>query len=184
MCDSRLSRKASNKLVADILARSRKRHLIYIFSAQVIDSVDKRVKKVCDFTSYPMFLGSSENTIKVLIFRTGYPRPANYMKTFYYDTWIPMSIYNSYEEIDTEDDTHLESAAPPPKLMWQEGTFKCRKCKFIMTQTDPKCPQCESSDFEPIEPMIFDNWEEADAVGTAYWEKLLNRENIVDTEAI
>jgi hypothetical protein len=44
--DSRMSRKSSNKLVADILARSRKRHLVYIFSAQVIDSIDKRIRKV------------------------------------------------------------------------------------------------------------------------------------------
>lgn len=40
--DSRMSRKASNKFVSDILARSRKRRLVYIFTAQVIDSIDKR----------------------------------------------------------------------------------------------------------------------------------------------
>jgi hypothetical protein len=69
--DSRMSRKASNKLVADILARSRKRHLIYIFSAQVIDSVDKRIRKVQDFTAYPL-LSRGETDCKVVIFRTGW----------------------------------------------------------------------------------------------------------------
>lgn len=92
--DSRMSRKASNKLVADILARSRKRRLVYIFTAQVIDTIDKRIRKVQDFTCYPM-LGRGEKTCKAIIFRTGFAKNANYMKTFYYSTQIPFSTYDS-----------------------------------------------------------------------------------------
>lgn len=182
ICDSRLSRKASNRVVGDILARSRKRQLIYIFTAQVIDSVDKRIRKVTDFSSYPMLMGKNESTIKCLIFRTGYCKNSNFLKVFYFDTWLPMSVYNSYEEIDTIDDTSDENPPKQPKLMWQEGTFRCNKCKFVMTQTDPECPQCQSKDLIPIEPMFFETWEEADAIATTYWERLLNREAITDTE--
>jgi hypothetical protein len=180
--DSRLSRKASNKVVSDVLARSRKRKLIYIFTAQVIDTIDKRVRKVTDFTAYPMLMGKSETTVKSLVFRTAYPRNQNFMKTFYFDTWLPMSVYNSYEEVDMIDDTDEENPPKEPKLMWQEGTFRCAKCKFVMTQTDPECPQCQSKDLIPIEPIFFDTWEEADRHGSEYWERLLNREQVTDTE--
>jgi hypothetical protein len=177
-----LSRKASNKLVSDVLARSRKRHLIYIFTAQVIDTIDKRVRKVTDFTAYPMIIGKSENTVKSIIFRSAYPKSSNLMKTFYFDTWLPMSVYNSYEEVDMIDDTDDENPPKQPKLMWQEGTFRCNKCKFVMTQTDPECPDCQSKDLSPIEPMFFDDWASADKWGSDYWEKLLNREKVMDTE--
>lgn len=182
ICDARLSRKASNRVVADILARSRKRHLIYIFTAQVLDSVDKRIKKVTDFSAYPLEIGQLGTTTKVLIFRTAMFKNSNFMKQFYFNRWIPQSCFNSYEEIDTIDDTDDENPAKPPKLIWQEGTFRCNKCKFVMTQTDPECPECQGKDFTPIEPIFFDTWEEADAFGSAYWEKLLNREQVIDTE--
>lgn len=182
ICDARLSRKASNRVVADILARSRKRQLIYIFTAQVLDSVDKRIKKVTDFSSYPLEIGQLGNTTKVLIFRTAVFKNSNFMKQFYFDRWIPQSCYNSFEEIDTIDDTSDENPAQPPKLMWQEGTSRCAKCKFVMTQTDHQCPQCEGTEFIPIEPMYFNDWETADRFATEYWEKLLNKEGITDTE--
>lgn len=182
ICDSRLSRKTSNKVVGDILTKSRKRHLIYIFTAQVLDSVDKRIRKVTDFGCYPLMLGTNETTTKCLIFRTANFRPSNFMKTMYFDNWLPQMTYNSFEEPDMIDDVGDENPPKPPKLMWQEGTFKCGKCKFVMTQTDPQCPQCESTDLIPIEPMFFDTWEEADKIATQYWERLLNKEQVIDTE--
>jgi intein/homing endonuclease len=90
--------------------------------------------------------------------------------------------HNSYEEIDTIDDTSDENPAQPPKLMWQEGTSRCNKCKFVMTQTDRECPQCQGTEFTPIEPMFFNDWDTADAFATTYWEKLLSKEGITDTE--
>lgn len=69
--DSRMSRKASNKFVSDILARSRKRRLVYIFTAQVIDSIDKRIRKVMDFSCLPVLMGRYDQECKCLIFRTG-----------------------------------------------------------------------------------------------------------------
>jgi hypothetical protein len=78
--DSRMSRKASNKFVSDIknlskLARSRKRRLVYIFTAQVIDSIDKRIRKVMDFSCLPVIMGRYESECKCLIFRTGFYVP-------------------------------------------------------------------------------------------------------------
>jgi hypothetical protein len=132
--------------------------------------------------SYPLEIGQFQNTIKVLIFRTAVFKNSNFMKQFYYNRRIPESCYDSYEEIDTIDDTGDENPVQPPKLMWQEGTSRCNKCKFVMTQTDKECPQCQGTEFTPIEPMFFDDWVTADTFATAYWEKLLNKEQIVDTE--
>jgi len=181
LCDSRLSRKTSNKIVTDVLARSRKRHLVYIFTAQVIDMIDKRIRKTTDFVSYPM-LFRGESTCKCLIFRTGYPRNANYMKTFYFNTAIPFSIFNSNEEVDMVDDTDSEDPIPEPKLIWQEGAAKCRKCGFVITMMEVKCPECDSSDFTVIEPIYFNTWEEADKQAEQYWEKKIANEQIEDIE--
>jgi intein/homing endonuclease len=179
--NSRMSRKASNKFVSDILARSRKRHLVYIFTAQVIDTIDKRIRKVADFCAYPM-LGRGEKTVKCIIFRSAYPKNSNYMKTMYFDTFIPFASYDSNAEVDMIDDTDQEDPPKPPKLIWQEGFARCRKCKFVMTMHEAKCPECESQDLELIEPTYYDDWETADKFAQAYWEKLLNKEGIENAD--
>lgn len=169
--DSRMSRKGVNKFVADILARSRKRSLVYIYTAQVIDTIDKRIRKVMDFTSYAV-ANRKETVMKCLIFRTGYAKTGTYMKTFYYTTEIPFGCYDSNEEIDMIDDTgEGNPEAPTPKLVWQEGKYKCLDCGFIITMDGKKCNECESKNLQPIEPIFFDTWEEADAFAQAYWEK-------------
>jgi hypothetical protein len=182
IADSRMSRKTSNKLVSDILARSRKRHLVYIFSAQVIDSIDKRIRKVMDFTALPTFMGRYESEIKCHIFRTGMVKNlGNYMKTFYFNTEIPMSCYSTDFEVDMEDDTYEENQVEHPKLIWQEGLAKCKDCGYILSN-GWECPECESKNIEKIEPIYFENWDEANAFGGAYWEKMLKEMKIVDTE--
>jgi hypothetical protein len=170
ICDARLSRKSANKFVADILARSRKRNLTYIFTAQVIDTIDKRIRKVMDFTSYAV-ANRQETVMKVMVFRTGYAKTGTYMKTFYYTTEVPMNSYDSNEEVDMIDDIDDENPAKEPRIMWQEGLYKCNDCGHPSTMNTGKCNECESKNITPLEPIYFDTWEEADKFAGAYWEK-------------
>jgi hypothetical protein len=174
LVDSRLSRKSSNKFVADILARSRKRNLVYIFTAQVIDTIDKRIRKVMDFTSLAT-TNRKETVFKCLVFRTGYPRSGTYMKTFYYTAEVPMNCFSTNEEIDMVDDISEELPVPEPKIMWQEGAARCKDCGEIITANPMKCDEqfggCGSRNITPIEPIYFNTYEEADAFASAYWEK-------------
>jgi hypothetical protein len=103
------------------------------------------------------------------------------MKTFYYKTWIPFSTYDTDFEVDMIDDTDEEEPAQPPKLIWQEGKARCLKCKTVLT-TGIECPECGSKEIQPIEPMIFNDWETADKMATQYWENLLKKEQVSDTE--
>jgi len=154
ICDARMSRSSKNQFVGDILARSRKRHLVYLFTAQVIDTIDRRIRKVQDFTAYPI-LNRTETFCKVTIFRTGYPKEANYMKTIYFDTAIPMQCYDTDEEVDMVDDLKDE-VRKPPQLMFQEKYnpehgYGCQ------------CEECKTK--------FFKTWEEADKYGEEYWKK-------------
>jgi len=177
MIDSRLSRKASNKLVGDILGRSRKRILTYILTAQVIDSVDKRVRKTCDFLAYPVELYGG-NYYRVLIFRSGVAKNGTYLKTIRFNTQIPYAVFDSYEEIDMIDDSHEEDMPPMPKIMWQEAKFKCLKCNTLGTMGH-ECQNCgERKLLENIEPIYFETYEEADSFAEKYWENKLEEMNM------
>lgn len=115
IADSRLSKSSMNSFVADILGRSRKRHLNYSFTSQLIDSLDKRIRKVMDFTSYPI-MNSGETVCKVNIFRTGFPKEGTYMKTFYYKTPEVFNMYDTDEEIDM-----TENEAGDLPIIFQES---------------------------------------------------------------
>ncbi|MEM2918998.1 MAG: LAGLIDADG family homing endonuclease [Candidatus Altiarchaeota archaeon] len=175
--NSRFSRKTSNKFVGDILAKSRKRHLIYIFTAQVIDTIDKRIRKVMDFTNLP-FSNRTETTVKVIVFRSGYPKGGNYLKTFYYNTEIPKMLYCTEEEIDMIDDSN-EPSVNPPKLLWQTSRYICNDCNYEEVRDIGKCTNCESQNLKPTKPIYFKTWEEADNYGSEYWQKWFTENRIV-----
>lgn len=50
--NSRLSSSKKNRLTSNILLKSRKRDLTLMFTSQLLDLLDKRVRKVLDFTAY------------------------------------------------------------------------------------------------------------------------------------
>jgi hypothetical protein len=138
VCDSRLSLKKKNQFVSSILARSRKKHLNIFFTAQMVDQLDKRVRKICDFTAYPVLSGD-ETKIKVNIFRTGYPKEYNYLKTFWYQTSVVFEMYDTDYVVNMEEaDDH-----PQPKIYFQE------------------------SPDSPLEE--FETWEEADKRAEEWW---------------
>lgn len=139
--DSRTTRSRMNKVVADILLKSRKRGLTYCFTAQLLDLLDKRVRKVMDFSAYPI-LNPNETVCKTSVFRTGYPKNANYLRTFYFKTGIIFTLYDHREEIETLGSDDDRSAL---KIVFQESADK------------------------PM--MYFDTWEEADKYAEEYWKK-------------
>jgi hypothetical protein len=145
IADSRLSLKSRNRFVSDILGRSRKRHLHYIFTTQIVEQLDKRIRKVMDFTAYPM-LNLDKTICKVSFFRTGFPKESNFMKVSYFKTPVIFECYNTDEEVDmiTEDDEENDAVADP-KPMFQES--------------------------KDAQPIYFESWEEADKYAENWWKK-------------
>lgn len=92
--DARTTQSSKNKFVSDILLRSRKRDLTYIFTAQLLDLLDKRVRKLLDFCTYPI-LNRQETVCKLVIFRSGYPNEGSYLKTVYYKTPLFFDCFDS-----------------------------------------------------------------------------------------
>lgn len=102
LLDSRASLSMRNRVSSSIVLKSRKRDLNYSFTCQLLDQLDRRIRKVVDFTSYPI-LNARETVCKVVVFRTGYPNSGTYMKTFYYKTGLVFKLYDTTEEISMMD---------------------------------------------------------------------------------
>jgi hypothetical protein len=171
--DSRCSKDDRNRLVSSILLKSRKRDLTYFYTAQMLELLDKRIRKIQDFTAYPM-LNTNQTVCKVVIFRTGYPKEHHYMKTVYYKTGLVFNMFDTYEEInmksmaeemksETEELSRREKEMvvmanlPPMKIVFQaeynkEHGYWCQ------------CEKCGTK--------FFMSWEEADKYAEKYWGKM------------
>lgn len=148
--DARSSITKKNKIVSDILLRSRKRELIYAISSQLLELLDRRCRKVLDFTSYGI-LNRDETVLKLSIFRTGYPKPGTFMNAMYYYTSEIFDMYNTNEEVDMEEDIEEEM-----EIRFQEKYTKGHEyfCE---------CEECGGK--------TFDTWEEADEYGAKFWKR-------------
>lgn len=150
ICDARMSISTKNKVTADILLRSRKRELIYCVTSQLLELLDRRVRKVLDFTAYPI-LNRLETVCKLNIFRTGFPKPGTYMNTMYFPTAEIFKMFDTNEEIDME-----EEATSPIEIRFQEN-FNREHGNFCT------CKECKGK--------AFNTWEEADKYAEKYWAK-------------
>lgn len=112
-----LEKARKNKIVQNILLKSRKRDLTYAYTAQTLEQLKPRVRKVTDFTALPI-LNVQETVCKVAVWRTGYPTNGTYMKTFYFKTEVPMMLYNHREEVQEIIDEPDGSMTP----LWQENS--------------------------------------------------------------
>lgn len=151
VADSRMSKTSRNRFVSNILSKSRKRGLTYVSTSQVADSLESRIRKVLDFTFYPM-LNRMETVCKLLVFRGGYVKNSNYMKTLYYKTELIKQVYDTNEEVEmmgnTElDDTKDDKEIIMPKWCFQEN-FNREHGYFC------ECDECGTK--------FFDTWEESD----------------------
>lgn len=150
ICDARMSTSTKNKITADILLRSRKRELIYCVTSQLLELLDRRVRKVLDFTAYPI-LNRNETVCKINIFRTGFPKPGTYLNTMYFWTDEIFRMFDTNEEIDM-----VEEANEPMGIRFQPN-FNREHGNFC------ECKECGG--------LTFDNWEEADKHAEAYWKE-------------
>lgn len=159
--DSRMSKSSRNRFVSNILAKSRKRGLTYVSTAQVADSLESRIRKVLDFTFYPM-LNREETVCKLLVFRGGYVKNSNYMKTLYYKTPIIHSVYDTNEEVEMMGKVELEDGEEKnvtlPKWCFQEN-FN-REHGYMC-----ECDECGTK--------FFDTWEDADKYASDFYKKHL-----------
>jgi intein/homing endonuclease len=114
--DSRASVSKKNKIVSDILLKSRKRSLTFCMTAQILDLLDKRIRKVLDFSAYPM-LNNNESICKLVIFRGGYLKNSSYMKTIYFRTPFFFDCFDTTEEIVINDYEEVTI----PKIIFQES---------------------------------------------------------------
>jgi len=153
ICDSRMSITKRNRFTGNILLRSRKRELIYLFSVQNPSQLDSRVRRVTDFTCVPT-LNRTETVIKANIFRTGYPKMGSYLNTMYFSTPEIFKMYSTWEEVDMEEEVEDDM-----EIRFQENFI--REHGNFCT-----CPKCKG--------QLFDTWEDADDFGAKYWRKRFN----------
>jgi len=139
-----------NRFTGNILMKSRKRKLIYLFSAQVMHSIDRRIRAVVDFTCVPT-LNRNETIIKANVFRTGTPKMGSYLHTLYFYTPEIFSQYDTNEEVMME-----EEVDEPMEIRFQEN-FNPEHGNFCT------CKQCKG--------QIFDTWEAADSYAEKFWKK-------------
>jgi intein/homing endonuclease len=153
-CDARMSRSAKNIFVANVLARSRKRCITYVSTAQVADSIESRIRKVLDFTFYPM-MNREETVCKVLIFRTGYVKPQHYMKTMYFKTPLMYLCYDTNEEVHTEEES-------------KEKLVPCFQESF--NRKHGYCCECDE-----CKTRFFQTYEDAEKVASAFYQKNIEK---------
>lgn len=107
--DARSSLTTKNRVTGGILLRSRKRDLNFCFTSQSIDQIDKRIRKVCDFTVYPI-MNRNETVCKVIVFRGGNPQASSILQTMYFWTLPVFAMYDHRQEVEPfEDDSKEET---------------------------------------------------------------------------
>jgi hypothetical protein len=117
--DARASASTRNRFVADIMLKSRKRDLTIMFTTQLLDMLDKRVRKIMDFTAYTL-LNRVETLGKCFIFRGGYPKDHMLLKSFMFYTQPVFGMFNTNQEIQMEE----SSDNAPMKIVFQESPEK------------------------------------------------------------
>jgi hypothetical protein len=148
--DSRLSRTQKNIAGANILARSRKKHLTYVGTSQVADAVEGRIRKVLDFTFYPM-MNREETIIKLLMFRGGSVKKAShFMKAFYFRTELVKNMFWTDELVETADESKEEEIIVFQQAFDIKHGFWC------------ECEDCGTK--------FFEKWEDADKYANDWWK--------------
>lgn len=160
-CDSRMSRTNRNIFVSNVLSKSRKRNVTIVSTSQVADAIEGRIRRVLDFTFYPM-LNINESIAKVLVFRGGNVKKlSHYMKAFYYKTTYIKECYDSWEEVELK-----EESKEPLKPCFQENfnrkhgyLCECDECKTKFFTDWGACndhaSKFYSENINKIKPLIF-----------------------------
>jgi hypothetical protein len=107
--------------VTNTLARSRKRGLTIYYTTQLLDSIDKRIKKVTDFMALPV-LNKEETVCTVYFYKGTSGKPTTFMKRMYFMADPVKQMYDTNEEIIPWPENDEESSYPEDgKIIFQES---------------------------------------------------------------
>jgi len=170
--DARTSTKTKNRVTASILLRSRKRGLNYTFTAQLLDLLDKRVRKILDYTAYPM-LNNPETICKVVVFRGGYPKVSSYLKTFYFRTAYIFEFFDTNEEvIEMEDD--YESKEPlDVKIVYYPDKYSEPQVKVVRLDYFSAIEYIKKK--RELPPEILKAWNEFDKIAEKPYLQMIKK---------
>mgnify|MGYP001772909315 CR=1 FL=1 len=153
LLNARRSTSKTNRLVSSILLKSRKRDLVYFFTSQLLDLIDKTVRRIIDFSAYPVLVGGEPPIVcKLYVFKGTRQDPRALFRTLYYKTPLVFQMYDTrYEVVDIVENEN-------------DGKWK------IIFQEDPN-----------KEPIYFETWEEADRYAYNWWlEKLREKDDYIE----
>jgi len=111
--DARASGSKKNRIIANILARSRKRGLTIAFTSQTLTQVDRRIREVIDFTAYPV-LNANESICTVYVFMG--PKKKILQKVFRFRTYPVFRMYDTEEEVGDLEEFRTEEEKPKVEL--------------------------------------------------------------------
>jgi hypothetical protein len=150
LINSRTPMSHRNKIVYDILGRSRKRNVIFCFTSQLKNAMDKNVVDVLDFISKPS-LTPEEDMMRLDIFMGNKATAGTFMNAPRFITAPFMKLYESFEEVDMEleDDSEIPIIFQPNYN--HEHGFCCQ------------CKECGTK--------FFKTYEEAENYAIRWWEK-------------
>jgi hypothetical protein len=149
---SRCSMSRRNRVVGDIILRSRKLNLTYVFTSQLLSLIDKNIREITDFVAYPV-LNARNTTCMLSIFR-GSSKTKALLKTIYFKTEPIFELYDTNEIVDMVDEG-LKS-----EIRFQENR----------TDGHPRFCECEKCG-----GIKFKSWEEAEEYANEYWYKLYKK---------
>ena len=145
-----------NQIVGDIILRSRKKHLTYVFTSQLLSLIDKNIRSIVDFMAYPVL--NPQETICMLSIFKGSTSSKHHLKTIYFKTELPMMMYDTDEIVDMKEKSEDEM-----QIRFQVN-FNKEHGHFCT------CDECGG--------RVFKTWEEAEKVANEYWYRLYKRGEI------
>ncbi len=111
--DARASGTKKNRIVSNILARSRKRGLTIAFTTQTLRQVDRRIREVIDFVAYPIL--NRNNTICTVLVFMGQKMKILQHK-FRFLTAPIFRMYDTEEEVGDLEEFRTEEEKPKVEL--------------------------------------------------------------------
>lgn len=178
--DARTSTKSRNRIVSDIARRSRKRNLEYIYTSQTLDQIDKRIRKIQDFTGYPILSGD-DSICKVVVFRSGYPKVSKYLHTFYYRTAFIFDVFDTNEEVFPLEDDYKSGRDLEIKIVYYKE--KPKKGEYIEPLTkvfyyDYEWIKDYIIKYRQLPNEILNAWKEVDKIAFENMRKLAKKRTL------
>jgi len=150
--DARCSKKEKNRIISSILLKSRKRGITIAYTTQTIGQIEKRIRDITDFVSYPI-MSADNQYCRIEIFRAPNPSLASRIKPPLYFLCEPFySVFNTYEEIrDINEEKEEEK-------IYRERMLSISKnpawIKYLMEEKGIKDPKLIKKECKKMEVII------------------------------